>query len=115
MVVETLIGLALGMGIRLFILALQMAGEIAAHATSLSQIMGGAVPDPSPAMGYVLIVSGLALAVIMQLHVRAAALMILSYDLFPFGLMPSGREVSAWGLSRISFPFGMAFTFHNLV
>ena len=50
---EVLAGLALGIGIRLFILALQTAGTIAAHATSLSQVFGVAGFDPKPAKGYV--------------------------------------------------------------
>lgn len=108
-VVETIVGLAMGIAIRLFALALQVTGAIAAHATSLSQIMGGAVPDPSPAMGHVLVVAGLALAVMLDLHVHAAALIILSYDVFPFGFFPSGQALSAWGVHRIASTFGLAF------
>ena len=44
---ETLSGALMGLGIRLFILALQTAGAIAAQSTSLSQILGGAaLNDP---------------------------------------------------------------------
>ncbi|MEP5154840.1 flagellar biosynthetic protein FliR, partial [Planktotalea sp.] len=68
-VTEVLSGLALGIGIRLFVLALQTAGTIAANATSLSQVFGGSGVDPMPAMGYILIVGGLALAVMTGLHV----------------------------------------------
>ncbi len=39
---EILTGLALGLSLRLFVLALQTAGSIAAQATSLSQLLGGA-------------------------------------------------------------------------
>ena len=87
---EALAGLVLGIGIRLFILALQTAGAIAAQSTSLSQILGGAVRDPLAAIGYILIVGALALAVMAGLHVKAAELVILSYDIMPFfaGLHP---------------------------
>ncbi len=109
-ITETLAGLLLGIGIRLFILALQTAGSIAAQSTSLSQILGGAAADPLPAMGYILIIAGLALAVMAGLHVKAASLIILSYDLLPMGQLPTGSVVSTWGVSQISQAFALAFT-----
>lgn len=106
---ETVIGLALGLAIRLFVLALQTAGSMAAQATSLSQILGGAAVEPIPAMGYVLVVAGLAIAVISGLHVQAAKLLIYSYDVFPVGQFPTPRAISAWGVARISHAFSLAF------
>lgn len=106
---ETVIGLVLGMGIRLFILALQTAGSIAAQSTSLSQILGGAAVEPIPAMGYVLTVGGLALAVMAGLHVRAAEMLIFSYQIFPVGEFLPGRDVSTWGIGQISRAFSLAF------
>ena len=88
---ETIAGALLGLGIRMFILALQTAGSIAAQSTSLSQILGGAVADPLPAMGYVLIISGLALAVMLGLHIKAAQIIILSYDCLLY-TSPSPRD-----------------------
>lgn len=108
-VVEIGIGLALGLAIRLFVMALQTAGSMAAQSTSLSQILGGAAAEPVPAMGYVLVIAGLALAVMTGLHVRAAAYMITSYDIFPPGMIPDARALSVWGLSRISHAFSLAF------
>lgn len=107
---ETLAGVLLGLGIRLFILALQTAGSIAAQSTSLSQILGGAVADPLPAMGYILIIAGLALAAMSGLHVKAAALIILSYDMLPMGQFPGGNVVSMWGTAQIKSVFSLAFT-----
>ena len=107
---ETLAGVLLGLGLRLFVLALQTAGAIAAQSTSLSQILGGAGVDPQPAMGYILIIAGLALAVMTGLHVKAAQLVILSYDLLPIGRFPDGSVVSEWGLSQIRQAFILAFT-----
>ena len=107
---ETLAGVILGIGIRLFVLGLQTAGSIAAQSTSLSQILGGAVAEPLPAMGYILIVAGLALAVMLGLHVRAAELMILSYDLLPMGQFPTGSVLSEWGLGQVRSAFVLAFT-----
>ncbi|MEP3331944.1 flagellar biosynthetic protein FliR [Sedimentitalea sp.] len=106
---EVVVGLALGLGIRLFVLALQTAGSIAAQSTSLSQILGGAAVEPIPAMGYVLVVGGLALAVMAGLHVRAAELMIYSYKIFPSGNFPAGRDLSVWGVGRIAHAFSLAF------
>ena len=107
--IESTIGIVLGFGLRLFILALQTAGTIAAQSTSLSQILGAANVDPAPAMGHLLIIGGFALAVMTGLHVRAAEFLILSYDLFPTGLRPGAQAVSAWGLSRIAEAFSLAF------
>lgn len=107
---ETVIGAALGLGIRLFILALQTAGSIAAQSTSLSQILGGAAAEPIPAMGYVLVIAGLALAVMSGLHVHAARLMIFSYDIFPAGDFPDGRALAQWGVAHLSRAFSLAFT-----
>ncbi len=109
-VTETVSGLIIGLGIRMFILALQTAASIAAQSTSLSQILGGAVATPMPAMGYVLIVGGIALAVMTGLHVKAAELVILSYDLLPIGSLPSGSSISIWGVSQIKRAFELAFT-----
>lgn len=107
---ETLAGALLGIGIRLFVLALQTAGSIAAQSTSLSQILGGAVADPLPAMGYILIIGGLALAVMTGLHIKAASLIILSYNMLPMGQLPTGTLVSSWGVTQISRAFSLAFT-----
>jgi len=107
---ETLAGALLGLGLRLFVLALQTAGAIAAQSTSLSQILGAAAAEPMPAMGYVLVIGGLALAVMTGLHVKAAQMLILSYDLLPMGQFPDGATLSDWGLGQIRRAFSLAFT-----
>lgn len=108
-VTEVGIGLVLGFGVRMFILVLQTAGSIAAQATSLSQILGGTGVEPVPAMGFILVVGGLALAVTAELHVQAAVFVIASYNLFPFASMPEGQALSRWGLSQVSQGFSLAF------
>ena len=108
-VTEVAVGLALGLGVRLFVIALQTAGAIAAQATSLSQLLGGATADPAPAMGHVLVVGGLALAVMSGLHVRATELLIRSYELFPTGALPDARDLGLWGVGRIARAFKLAF------
>lgn len=106
---ETAVGLALGIGLRLFVIALQTAGAIAAHSTSLSHLLGGAGVEPVPAMAHLLSLAGLALAMMIGLHVRAAELLILSYDLFAPGAAPDARLFTAWGVSRIADAFSLAF------
>ncbi|WP_170428486.1 flagellar biosynthetic protein FliR [Ruegeria arenilitoris] len=106
---ETLVGLTLGIGLRLFVLALQTAGSIAAQSTSLSQILGGAAVDPVPAMGYLLTLAGLTLAVLLGLHIRVAQFLIHSYTLFPMGAAPLASDLSRWGVQHIARSFGLAF------
>lgn len=83
--IEVAAGLMIGAGLRLLVIALQIAGSIAAQSTSLSQIFGSMGADPQPAMGAILTMAGLALAVSTGLHLRVVELFILSYDLLPPG------------------------------
>lgn len=106
---ETLAGIMIGLGVRFFILALQTAGSIAAQSTSLSHILGGAAMEPIPAMGYVLTVGAVALAVMAGLHIKAAHLLIHSYTLLPMGLFSDGSEVADWGLAQVAYAFELAF------
>ncbi|WP_299607877.1 flagellar biosynthetic protein FliR [uncultured Tateyamaria sp.] len=106
---ETVAGVLIGLGVRLFTLALQTAGAIAAQSTSLSQILGGASIEPLPAMGYVLSVGAIALAVMAGLHIKAAHLLIHSYVLLPMGLFSTGSDVADWGLTQVAHAFELAF------
>jgi flagellar biosynthetic protein FliR len=107
---EVLAGLAIGIGLRLFVLALQTAGSIAAQSTSLSQLFGGGAVDPQPAIGHLLLVSGLALAVMTGLHVRVAEMLIMSYDVLLPGQFPDAGVLSEWGIARIAHAFALAFS-----
>jgi flagellar biosynthetic protein FliR len=107
---EVVAGLALGIGMRMFIFALQMAGAIIAQGTSLSQAFGGAAPEPLPAIGNLLTMAGLALAVLAGLHVKAAALLILSYDFLPPGRLPEAADLAQWGLAQVIHGFSLAFS-----
>ncbi|NSY38763.1 flagellar biosynthetic protein FliR [Leisingera sp. ANG59] len=109
-VTEAIIGLALGVGARMFVLALQTAGTMAAQSTSLSQVLGGIGAEPMPALGAVLMISGVTLAVMMGLHVRIAELLIGSYQMFPAGQFPAAAGLTEWGVFRVSESFSMAFT-----
>ncbi len=107
---EAVAGMLLGMGFRLFILALQSAAAIIAQATTLSQLFAGAAPEPQPAIGNLLIMAGIALAMSMGLHVQAAELMVLSYTILPAGGVPAAAAAADWGLALISSTFNLSFS-----
>ena len=104
---ETLIGLLLGIGLRGFVFALQIAGTAVAQATSLAQIFGG-LSEPQPATGHLLVMAGLAIAVGTGLPVRVAEMVILSYDALPAGRMPAVTDVTGWGVAGTSAVFRLA-------
>jgi flagellar biosynthetic protein FliR len=107
---ETLAGLFMGLMLRLFILAIQTAGSIMAQSTSLSQIMGQAGVDPLPAMGHILTIAALALLMATGFHVKAAAYLILSYDILPAFEFPNPGAVADAGRRRVAEAFGLAFS-----
>lgn len=107
---EIVAGLAFGAVFRMFILALQISGSMIAQATSLSQIAGGAAPDPQPAVGHLLTAAGLALAVMLGLHIRLAEILILSYQIFPLGHLPTAADLTTWGVGQTAHAFALGFT-----
>ncbi len=107
---EAVAGLALGIGLRLFMIALQTTGTMAAQATSLSQFFGGAGVDPQPAMSQILVMAGLAVAVTADLHVALAELILLSYEIFPPARFPDAASIGEWGLAQTARAFRLAFT-----
>lgn len=107
---EVLSGLILGIGLRLFVLALQTAGAMAAQATSLSQIFGGSAGvDPQPAIAHLLTIAGLALAVMADLHIRVAEALIRSYHFFPPGTFAPAGMIAKWGTFRVAEAFSLGF------
>ncbi len=109
-VVETGIGLLMGIGLRLFVLALQTAGSIAGQSTSLAQILGSAGATPLPALGHLLVFGGIALAMMTGLHVQVARMVVLSYGLFPAGHPPDAGALAQWGIRQVAGAFALAFT-----
>lgn len=108
--VEVLAGLTLGIGLRLFVIALQIAAAIIAQATSLAQLFGGVTPEPQPAVGNLLTIAGLALAVSAGLHVKVVEALILSYEVFPVAKYPSPSDIADWGLVQVTHAMALAFT-----
>ncbi|MBP1805076.1 flagellar biosynthetic protein FliR [Rubellimicrobium aerolatum] len=108
---EAAIGLAFGLMLRLFVLALQTAGAMAAQSTSLSQLFGsGPGGEPSPAMTHLLVIGGLALAAILGLHVQVAAYMVQSYELVPAGAALDPGMLLEAGLGEVGRSFALAFS-----
>ncbi|WP_422062772.1 flagellar biosynthetic protein FliR [Shimia sp.] len=106
---EGLNGFLIGIGVRMFVMALQTAGTIAGQSTSLAQIFGGASGEPLPAIGNVLSLAALALAVTMGLHVYVARYFIGSYILFPAGTFPVVEIMTEWGVAQVASAFSLAF------
>ncbi|MFZ7091059.1 flagellar biosynthetic protein FliR [Primorskyibacter sp. 2E233] len=109
-VTETLSGLFLGIMLRLFVLAIQTAGSIAAQSTSLAQIFGSQGMDPLPAVGHILTISALALLMATGFHVKAAAYLVLSYDILPPLMFPDPAAVADAGRERIGQSFALGFS-----
>lgn len=106
---EALNGLLLGFSARLLVFALQTAGMLIGMSFSLSQMFGpGVAPDPEPAVATALTLAAIALAMNLGLHVEAAALMIASYDVLPFGAFPIGSDVAEWSVARVAGAFNFA-------
>lgn len=105
---EVLIGLVLGLMIRLFVLALVTAGTIAANATSLTQLFPTGA-DAQPAVSKVLVMTGLALAVTSGLHLRVFDYLILGYQLLPAGQWPTSDMIVNWGVLQVAHSFSLAF------
>lgn len=107
---EAVVGLSLGLSIRFLVFALQYAGSIAAQATSVAQIFGGGVtPDPMPAIGALLTLAGIALALAAGLPEKLTAALIGSYAVLPYGVFPVAGDLAEWGVARGAQTFGLAF------
>jgi flagellar biosynthetic protein FliR len=91
------------------VMVLQMAGTMAAQATSLSQAFGGAGVDPQPAIAQILVMAGFAALVAAGFPERLATLLVMSYELFPAGNWPDPSALATWGTARVAQAFGLAF------
>lgn len=110
LVTETVSGLFLGLMLRMFIIAIQTAGAIAAQSTSLSQIFGSAGLDPLPAIGHILTTAALALIMATGFHVKAAAYLVLSYELIPVMQFPNPSDIAEAGRHQVAQSFALGFS-----
>lgn len=107
---EVLLGLAMGLTIRFFVIVLQVSGSIAAQSTSLAQIFGSAQVEPLPAIGHFMVIGGLTLAVMTGLHIRVVENLINSYLIFHPGVSPEASIITEWGVQQIGRAFSLAFS-----
>lgn len=111
LVVEATIGLMLGLALRLMVIALQLAGSIAAQSTALAQMFGaGLTPEPMPAIGNILMLAGLTLAVASGLHVKAVVAIARSYEILPMGLPLPAADMASWAVARVAQAFALGFS-----
>ena len=109
-IIEVGIGAWFGLLLRVFVFCLQTAGSIAAQSTSLSQILGTAGVEPLPAIGHVITMAGMALALTLGLHVSVVQYVIGSYTLFPVGQWPNIEVITQTGVDQIGWGFQLAFS-----
>lgn len=107
---ECLIGLAIGLLLRLAMAALQICGSIIAQSTSMAQMMGMPGLEPSPAIGHLLVFGGVTLAMIFDLHIRLAVALAGTYDLVPMGGVLAPGALAELGVSRVASLFALAFS-----
>ncbi len=104
---EVVAGLVIGLLLRFHVMAIQIAASIAAQSTSLSQLLGNNAIDPQPALGMVLYLAALALAVELGLHVQFALMFIASYDIIgPGDWVSGGPTGSIRDAAAVAFRFG---------
>jgi flagellar biosynthetic protein FliR len=109
--IEVGVGAMIGLSFRLLVMALQFAGQVAAQSTSIAQLLGPSVaPDPMPALGNILLIAGITLALTAGLHVKAAIAMAASYSILPIGASLTGADVATWGVARVADAFAFGFT-----
>ncbi|HKK35611.1 MAG TPA: flagellar biosynthetic protein FliR [Paracoccaceae bacterium] len=109
LIAEAAAGIVLGLAARLLVMALQLAGAIAAQSTAVAQMAGADVtPDPMPAIGAILVVAGIALALALGLHVKAAVALVASYEVAPLGAPLPAADAAAWAVARADDALGLA-------
>ncbi len=111
---EALAGLAIGLGFRLLVFMLQIAGTTAAMHLSLSHIFGSPVgADAEPTMATFLALGGIVIAMGLGLHVEAVAALAGLYDVLPFGRLPDPAALAELSVARMAetFATGVALAF----
>ena len=120
---EIIIGLILGLSLRFFVFALSVAGAIIANATSLSQLFAPG-EEAQPAIAQLLTFAGIAIAFQLGLLTKIVSFFLLSYHMFPIGILPSSSSTAEWGVRhagmifslgfKIALPFAIASLLYNL-
>ena len=106
---EALVGLFIGISIRLLIFVVQLAGTVAAQSLAVAQMFGGvASPEPEPIIATFLTLAVTALALAAGLHVQVVGALATSYDVVPFGLALPAADVGEWAAESGRAAFDMA-------
>ncbi|MEM1421996.1 MAG: flagellar biosynthetic protein FliR [Pseudomonadota bacterium] len=83
---EAIIGVFIGLSVRLILFALQIAGSIIAMNLSMTQLFGAGVgPDPDASISTLLTLAAITMALSLGLHVKFVAALIATYDFAPLG------------------------------
>lgn len=106
---EAAIGTVIGIGFRILIWSLQIAGSIAAQTTSLAQLVGSGEVDPMPAIGHVLQIAGITIFLVLELHLRAIELLASTYQTIPIGTPITPGYWANWNTVQVSKAFALAF------
>jgi len=107
--VEALHGFTLGFGLRVMVYALQIAGSMISQSLSLTQVFGGGMTsEPNTTIGTLLMLSGVTLLVTLDLHVRAFAVLIHTYDIFPLASTPDLDKLAYWAATKSMSVFSFA-------
>lgn len=109
MIVELCVGVALGIALRMFLFAVQIAGSIAAQSTSLAQIYGGQAVEPLPAIGHLLTLGALALIMMSGYTIQLLACLGEFYDFVPLGTLIPADGFLEWSLSLVATTFKLGF------
>lgn len=113
---EALVGLFIGISVRMLIFVVQIAGTVAAQSLSVSQMFGGvASPEPEPIIATFLTLAVIALALTAGLHVKIIMALAGSYSVAPFGSPLPASDLGQWaasnGSAAINLAIGLALPF----
>lgn len=107
---EALVGLTIGLGFRLLVYALQIAGTIAAMHLSLSHIFGSATAlEGEQTIATFLAMGGVVLAFNAGLHIAVVAALGGLYEVLPFGEMPLRGPIAELSVLRMAEVFALGF------
>ncbi len=108
---EIVVGLVLGLSIRLIAHGLLLAGVIIAQSTSLAQIFGSPLADgPQPAIGLLLYWSALGFIMLSGFPVMVVAALAQTYVFLPLGTPLDMAWSFAWVVSAVSHTFALGFS-----
>jgi len=97
LIIEAIYGLLLGFAFRMLVFTLQILGNIVSQALSISQVLGeGIATEPNTTISTLLMLTGTALIVTMDLHVQAFGILLQSFEMFPLGAAPDLDHIAYW-------------------